>query len=225
MKKARKLLYRFNNNKNYRDISKYYNIDLDLLENSVFITNNKISFKSDEEAHQIQKLLHTSPKAYEQSKLEFDSSCSNMIDYLKLYNLNDCWLLQESIEAYGNGFLNDFGVNVHNFMSLPGLAQHVALKFYDESVAPIYSFGENFLFYNKEIRNNLDGGLCMVFHRMMAVGEQNHTRENGEKLPESAIRAPNGELFQRISSFDFNSVSKIKLQVDEKTSLSDYLKF
>ena len=93
-------------------------------------------------------------------------------------------------------------------MSLPGLAQHVAFKFYDKTAAPIYSFGRSSQDYNKEIRKNLDGGLCMLFHRMMVVGEQNYTRENGAPLPEAAIKAPNEEVFQRISSFDFNSVSE-----------------
>ena len=130
-----------------------------------------------------------------------------MVQYLRTYNLNDCLLLQKSIEQYAKGFLTDFGVNVHKFMSLPGLAQHVAFKFYDKSAAPIYSFGSSFLAYNNEIRKNLDGGLCMVFHRMMVVGEQNFKRENGKQLPDAAKKAPNGELFQRISSFDFNSVS------------------
>jgi hypothetical protein len=192
----------------FRDICTYYNIDCKLFETSLELVDNTIVFKNVEGSRKIQKILHTSPKRYEQSKLEFNKNCSSMTDFLRLYNLNDCWLLQEAIESYGNGFLTDFGVNVHNFMSLPGLAQHIAFKFYDEKAVPIYSFGKDFELYNKEIRQNLDGGLCMVFHRMMVVGEQNFTRQNGEELPENALKAPNGKYFKRISSFDFNSVSK-----------------
>ena len=170
------------------------------------IMNKKVIFSNEIGKSQIAQKLHTSPKRFEISKLEFIKNCSNMEDYLRTYNLNDCYLLLKSIENYAAGFLNDFGVNVHRFMSLPGLAQHVAFKFYDKNTAPIYSFGASFLSYNKEIRQNLDGGLCMVFHRMMVVGEQNFVRENGTPLPEAAIKAPNGEVFKRISSFDFNSV-------------------
>lgn len=170
------------------------------------IMNNKILFLSESGKSKLSKMLHTSPKRFEISKLEFVRNCSNMEDYLRTYNLNDCYLLLKSIEKYAAGFLNDFGVNVHKFMSLPGLAQHVAFKFYDKNAAPIYSFGKSFASYNKEIRQNLDGGLCMVFHRMMVVGEHNFKRENGSPLPDAAIKAPNGDFFKRISSFDFNSV-------------------
>jgi hypothetical protein len=177
------------------------------ISNECFTTiNNKIVFANDVSQSEILKRLHISPKRYEISKAEFNKNCSNMVDYLRTYNLNDCFLLQKSIESYAKGFLSEFGVNVHKFMSLPGLAQHVAFKFYDKTAAPIYSFGKSFGSYNNEIRDNLDGGLCMVFHRMMVVGEQNHRRENGDLLPEAALKAQNGDFFQRISSFDFNSV-------------------
>ena len=176
-----------------------------------------MSFANEDGSKYIQSLLHTSPQRYEISKMEFEQNCCNMLDYLQTYNLNDCWLLLKSIEAYSKGFLNDFGVNVHKFMSLPGLAQHVAYKFYDTKAAPIYSFGESFSLYNQDIRNNLDGGLCMVFHRMMVVGQQNFLRENGEPLPEAALKTPNGEYFQRITSFDFNSLYPFALKQELPT--------
>ena len=191
-----------------RDISNYYGFKFAIFDKSVIIIENKIMKVNEEYKSEVLNMLHTSPQRYEISKSYFIKNCADMKDYLRSYNLNDCWLLQKSIKAYSSGFLNDFGVNVHKFMSLPGLAQHVAFKFYDKTAAPIYSFGRSSQDYNKEIRKNLDGGLCMLFHRMMVVGEQNYTRENCAPLPEAAIKAPNEEVFQRISSFDFNSVSE-----------------
>ena len=75
-----------------------------------------------------------------------------MLEYLNAYNMNDCHLLCSSIEAYGQGFLADFGVNVHKFMSLPGVAEYVAYTNFDEDSAPIYSFGQQFKKFNEEIR-------------------------------------------------------------------------
>jgi len=40
-------------------------------------------------------------------------------------------------------------------MSLPGVAEKIAYKFYNEAAVPIYSFGEKFKKYNQEIRRSV----------------------------------------------------------------------
>ena len=67
--------------------------------------------------------LHTSPSKYFNSKMIFDNSCENMTEYLRRYNLNDVVLLEQCIKAYASGFWDSWKVNIHDNMSLPGVAQ------------------------------------------------------------------------------------------------------
>ena len=71
--------------------------------------------------------------------------------------------MAQAINKYAHGYEQSFGVNIHNFISLPALAQGLSLKYYDETSAPIYSFGKNFGWLNEQIRQQLTGGMCMVF--------------------------------------------------------------
>jgi hypothetical protein len=136
----------------FSDISNYYGFDDNVFRSSAYIADEKLILKSSAEDSPLIRLLHTSPDKYEASEYFFNTNCNNMLDFLRVYNLNDCHLLCESIDAYGTGFLNEYNVNVHSFMSLPGVAEHIAYKFYDENACPIYSFGPQFKKYNEEIR-------------------------------------------------------------------------
>ena len=71
--------------------------------------------------------------------------------------------MAQAIRNYARGYEETFGVNIHDYVSLPGLAQSLAFKFYKNTSAPIYSFGQEFGWLNEEIRENLIGGLNMVF--------------------------------------------------------------
>lgn len=68
-------------------------------------------------------ILHTSPKKYFNSKKIFDDSCENMSQYLERYNLNDVVLLEQCVREYAKGFWETWQVNIHNYMSLPSVAQ------------------------------------------------------------------------------------------------------
>ena len=85
--------------------------------------------------------------------------------------MNDTRLLRSSIENYAAGFLQDWNTNIHRFKSLPGIAEAIAYKFYNPESPAIYSFGQKFAKYNKEIRDQLHGGMTMVFHRMIDLGK------------------------------------------------------
>jgi len=118
----------------------------------IFSENASIFFK---------EFLHTSPAKYEISKMDFETKFNNMAEYLAEYNLLDVRLLLGAIGAYTAGFLDEHGINVHNFMSLPGVAQYMALKYYNSDAPPILSFGNRFKKYNDEIREQLYGGATM----------------------------------------------------------------
>ena len=115
-------------------------------------------------------------------------------------------------------------------MSLPGIAEFLAYKYYNKDAAPIYSFGQKFSKYNKQIREEgLTGGICIVFCRMLIAGI-NQTMEIN--YPEAAYKAKNGEFYKSIRSFDVNSLYPFVFQgvlptgpgiAYEKTGSSFYL--
>jgi len=70
-----------------------------------------------------QKFFALCPEKYLYSKKYFAESCTNMMDYLAEYNILDCRILLKSILAHAKGFLDDYQVNVHQSLSLPGIAQ------------------------------------------------------------------------------------------------------
>ena len=41
-----------------------------------------------------------------------------MLEFLRWYNLLDCHLLTESIKKYSDGFLDNWGTNIHEFKSV-----------------------------------------------------------------------------------------------------------
>ena len=75
------------------------------------------------DGRKFEEVFHTSPVKYYNSRIIFDSSCKNMSDYLRVYNLNDTILLEACIKAYAKGFFEDWGYNIHTRMSLPGVSQ------------------------------------------------------------------------------------------------------
>ena len=110
----------------------------------------------------ISAMMSCSPIKYFDSKEIFKTECKTMADYLRIYNLNDVIILEKCVTAYAKGFYNDWGVNIHDKMSLPGVAQDLAFRYYDANATAIYSFSKNFTDYNREIRKNLLGGMTLV---------------------------------------------------------------
>ena len=74
--------------------------------------------ESDRAEEFLQEQLHTCAKKYEASKEYFKEHCHNMMDFLREYNLIDTRLLAESIVRYADGFLEQWGVDIHEFMSV-----------------------------------------------------------------------------------------------------------
>ena len=137
--------------------------------NDIFQFHPPIEFEANEERFKVKAgcrtqalaLLHTSPKKFYESKQIFDNQCETMADYLKNYNLNDVILLEVCITSYAEHFYKTWGVNIHNKMSLPGVAQDIAFRKYEESATAIYTFGKKFKHYNELIRKQLHGGMTL----------------------------------------------------------------
>ena len=64
------------------------------------------------------RILHTSPAQYRAALKYFEEKCTNMLEFLRWYNLLDCHLLTESIKKYSAGFLDNWGTNIHEFKSV-----------------------------------------------------------------------------------------------------------
>ena len=64
-------------------------------------------------------------------------------------NLTFIFFIFEAIVNYAEGFYNQWRINIHDSMSLPGIAEKLAYMNFDETCAPIFSFGGIFKNYNE----------------------------------------------------------------------------
>lgn len=172
-------------------LEKLHMTDYLIIENAEFKSSKSENFSQP---------LHTSPLKYYGSRKYFDQNCLTMLDLLKEYNYLDVRLLSKSIQNYSEGFWRDFQVNVHQFMSLPAVAETIAYKNYDKKSDPVYTFSNDFKWLNDEVRSSLNGGMCLVLHRLV------HVTEGPKIYPDAAYQAKNGEDFQKLLFLDFNSL-------------------
>ena len=184
------------------DVEDYFGWPTGFLRNAFSFSNERVLV---EDSSELLCHLHTSPSRYAASLDYFRTRCVNMINYLEYYNMLDCKLLILSIEKYAEGFLAEWGINVHECISLPTLAQKLAFKKYDPDAYPLYSFNKKYGFLNAEIRSQLFGGMCMVFHRLQKVRPEPF-KENEMFLPKSVYCTPDGSLIKNIELYDFNSL-------------------
>ena len=172
-----------------QDIRRFYNLE-DIAGFEIIDGILKIS-----DADSLAAQLHTSPEKYEASAQTFTENCSNMMDYLESYNLLDCELLMKSIQNYAAGFQEDWNINIHDSMSLPGFAEKLCYRFYDDLSPSIFTFGKSFREFNNEIRKNLNGGMTMVLHRHASLGPIE------EDKPREVFFTDSGEKYKRVESF------------------------
>jgi len=140
--------------------------------------------------------LKMCPKKYVEIKSNFDTriqngSWSSMMDQLEIYNLLDCQLLQEAWEKYTDLFYEEFQVDAQEYMSLSQLAQSILFRHYPVDAIPMITLPREFTWLNREIRNNLYGGLAAVFSRHA------ETSTNSD-FPSSVYHTPNGSPIVKI---------------------------
>ena len=123
----------------------------------------------------------------------------NMHDFLCYYNRLDTELLVEAMKKYIDSFLDNFGVNSNEFITLPALAETTLWKKYDTTRYRPFSFNTDFGDIAQLIRSQLAGGLSAVFCR--------HVQLEGwlTKYDRSVHFAKNDEPFRQIISYDVNS--------------------
>ena len=109
----------------------------------------------------------------EYTKMKESGVINNMYDYLLFYNKKDTELLTEAFENYINAFITTFGLSPLDYYSLPGMAEQILWKNYDQNINEAYSLPNFCADVNQLIRDNLQGGLVAVFHRHAEVKSTN----------------------------------------------------
>ena len=94
----------------------------------------------------------------------------------------------------------NFGVNVLEKLSLPGVSEEIMWKHFDREVyPPLITIGEKFGYVNKTTQENILGGPAIVFHRHAT------TSIRGD-FPQAAYTTPNGDRIRSIFGLDFNAL-------------------
>ena len=113
-------------------------------------------------------------------KLKNSGVIQNMYDYLLLYNQKDTELLSEAFQNYINAFINTFELSPLDYYSLPGMAERILWKNYDNEINEAFSLPSFCGDINQIIRANLQGGLVAVFHRHVDVNASPNEIEKGK---------------------------------------------
>ena len=127
-----------------------------------------------EKARQLNSQLQLSPKLYFEQKYEFESRIESgefqcFLDHLKYYNLLDCILLTEALQKFLKIFDDCFNICLFDRLSLPAISESIMWDFYDQECPKMFSFNEEYGFLNKKIREKLQGGPTILFHRHAEV--------------------------------------------------------
>ena len=141
---------------------------------SSFLNSSFLPDLSEEQKDLIKKALPISPKAYFAQKFEFERKIetgeyTSFLDYLKFYNLLDCDLLTEAMKKFLEIFSDCFDVCLFERLSLPAISESIMWQCYDPGSPKMFSFSENYGFLNQKIREKLQGGPTIIFHRHAEV--------------------------------------------------------
>ena len=146
------------------------------------------------------------PVTYIDNLIEFNMLKSNMIisdmhGFLCYYNKTDVNVLQEALLKYCLLFKTNLNINPLDFLSLPGLAETIMWRFFDESKGSAFSLREREL--NELIHENNFGGATIILgERHQEINVPNADRIYADKV----YVTPNGEIICEVRSWDFNNL-------------------
>lgn len=129
---------------------------------------------NDERKHDLNKKLPLSPKLYLEQKYEFErrmgtGEFNSFLDHLSHYNLLDCKLLTEAMKQFLQIFDDCFDICLFERLSLPAISESIMWNSYDPNCPKMFSFDAKYGFLNKKIREKLQGGPTILFHRHAEV--------------------------------------------------------
>ena len=151
--------------------------------------------------------LKVSPKDYLEVKNEYDEKIKkgefkNFEDQLVYYNLVDCKILKLALINFNRSMKDCFGVNLFTALSLPGLSELILWSLYDSSWGTVFSLDNNHGFLNRQIRDSLLGGPCLVFDRHVEIEPENTPMI----YHPSVYLTPSGERIRKVIAYDFNGI-------------------
>ena len=126
---------------------------------------------------------------------------SNMFDYLAYYNKDDVKILISALTNYVQLFIQNLNSNPLDFISLPGLAERIMWKMYDNKIGAPYSMDRGKL--TEEIRKSRTGGIVKILTtRHVEVG----VPESDRIYSDEVYTVPNGDMIQILEVIDFNNL-------------------
>ena len=126
---------------------------------------------------------------------------SNMFDYLAFYNKDDVKILISALTNYVQLFVQNLDINPLDFMSLPGLAERIMWKMYDDKIGAPYSMDREKL--TEEIRKSRTGGIVKILTtRHVEVG----VPESERIYSDLVYTVPNGDMIKFLTVKDFNNL-------------------
>ena len=157
---------------NFGAVLEFFQIDLEIQEwekKSAFLPE-----LSESQYEMIKNGLPISPEEFLSQKFEFESKINtgeyqNFLDYLIYYNLLDCDLLTMATKKFLEIFSNCFDVCLFERLSLPAISESIMWQYYDKNSPKMFSFSSDYGFLNKKIREKLQGGPTILFHRHAEV--------------------------------------------------------
>ena len=119
--------------------------------------------------YSILKAEHVNENEYQLSKSYFQNYCTNMYDFLKIYNLLDVHLLYSVWRIMSETLYSNFGFYLEKFVSLPGYSLEVAKSFTPHPYLPEQTCIELFSEKNKDMYfkslKNIRGGIVQCNSR------------------------------------------------------------
>ena len=102
---------------------------------------------------------------YEHAQKVWDHfGCKNLLDYTKLYNLSDVYLLAESMMHFREWVFSKFQLDFAHYLSLPMLGKDIMLKMTKEQ--PQYLHDPEMV---QMLKSNIRGGVSYINTRMLDV--------------------------------------------------------
>ena len=157
---------------NFGQLLDFFQIELEIdqgKKNSAFLPE-----LSETQMDNLREGFPISPEEFLSQKFEFESKINtgeyeSFLDYLKYYNLLDCDLLTLATKKFLEIFSNCFDVCLFERLSLPAISESIMWQYYDKQSPKMFSFSSNYGFLNKKIREKLQGGPTILFHRHAEV--------------------------------------------------------
>ena len=154
-------------------------------------------------------------KEYLSAKTYFELYCTNMYDFLKVYNSLDTHLLFSVWRVMSQTLSSKFGFYLERFVSLPGYSIEVAKSFTPHPHLPEHTCIELFTEHNKDIYfkslENIRGGVVLVNSRFeldtrLAKFIDLDTMEKNEELKDFNNIEKHEELGELMKMEDFEEL-------------------